>query len=402
MSEDEDGLLEAGAMQAYAPDRLYVDGGLSRHKVVLVADGRIASICEAGVVPYGLQVLALDGLLAPGYVELQINGCSGVIFNEGLSLGAVATMAKTCREHGVTSFLPTLITAADADIDAAFAIVERAIHEVPGVVGMHLEGPNLSVERRGTHPADLVRQLTDARLERVLDAAARGVLRLFTIAPESVTFPQMRRMASAGLTLSVGHTAASAEDVLEAEACGVRMLTHLFNGMPPMGGRAPGAVGAAFASDRLMASIIVDHAHVSAISVKAAYRALGDRLFLVSDASASPDMGGQTFRFGGYTCHIENGVVRNHTGGIAGAAMLLDQIVANAAALLGDVGRALFMATEMPARMINKDDEIGVLAKGRRANFNLLDPSTLAVKRVWADGKEIRPERGGRAELRCS
>lgn len=384
-------------MRAFVPDLVHVGGRLLRGRAVLVEGGRIASVCGPGGLPEGAEVVPLAGLLAPGYVELQINGCSGVTFNGSIAVATIATMADTCRAHGVTSLLPTLITAPDADIDAAFAAAAAALREVPGVVGMHLEGPNLSVERRGTHPRDEIRPLTEERLERALDAYARGVLRLFTVAPESVTFDQMARMAGAGLTLSVGHTAASAEDVLRAEGCGVRMLTHLFNGMPPVAGREPGAVGAALASDRLLASIIVDNAHVSPVSVRAAARAMGERLFLVSDASASPDMGTDAFRFGGYTCRIVDGVVRNDVGGIAGAAMLLDDVVSNTAALLGDVGAALSMATERPARAIGMDGEIGVLAPGRRADLVLLDPDTLAVRRVWVGGAEAGPRGSGPA-----
>lgn len=376
-------------MKAYAPSLLYQGKALLERKTLLVEGARIEGVCDEAVAPGEAEIERLDGILAPGYVDLQINGCGGTVFSEDLSLASIVTMRDVAAQHGVTSILPTLITASDEDIVTALEVVGRAMKEVPGVLGMHLEGPYISVEKRGTHARELVRPLDGAGLERICQAVEDGILKLLTVAPESVTNEQIRLLAETGLCISLGHTAASAEEILAAERAGARMLTHMFNGMPPLVGRAPGPVGAGMASDGLLASIIVDGAHVDRTSVKAVFEAMGDRLLLISDTSASEEGGSGPFTFGGHTCRIENGVVRNEEGGLAGAAMLLDRIVVNTAEILGDAAQAIFMATELPARAIGIAGEIGSLSPGARADFILLDGKSLQVRQVWRSGEPI-------------
>ena len=376
-------------MKAYAPSLLYQGKALLERKTLLVEGARIKAVCDDAVAPGEARTERLDGILAPGYVDLQINGCGGTVFSEDLSLASVVTMRDVAAQHGVTSILPTLITATDDDIVTALEVVGRAMKEVPGVVGMHLEGPHISVEKRGTHAKELVRPLDRVGLERIRRAVRNGILKLLTVAPESVTNEQISLLAGTGLCISLGHTAASAEAILAAERSGARMLTHMFNGMPALVGRAPGPVGAGMASDSLLASIIVDGAHVDRTSVKAVFNAMGDRLLLISDTSASEEGGSGPFTFGGHACRIENGVVRNEEGGLAGAAMLLDRMVANTAEILGDAAQAIFMATELPARAIGMEGEIGSLAPGARADFILLDDKSLQVRQVWRGGEPI-------------
>lgn len=354
---------------------------------LLVSEGRIRAVLRADEAPTGARVHRSSGWLAPGYVEIQINGCGGVIFTQDPTVEAIERMDDVLRTRGVTAFLPTLITAPSEVIDAGIAATREAMTRRPSVLGMHLEGPHLSLNKPGTHEQALIRQMSPADCERIL--AARGVIRLLTIARETVGVDQIERLAAAGITLALGHTAASAEETLEAHRHGVAMLTHLYNGMPPLSGREPGPVGAAMTSDTLSASIIVDGFHVHDASVRAAAALMGDRLVLTSDATASVEGGTGEFEFGGYRCRIEGGVVRNHTGGLAGAAILLHEVVQRMAVVIDDRARAVRMGSELPARLIGAGTEVGRLAPGLRANFNLLDPETLAVRRVWAGGEEV-------------
>ena len=354
---------------------------------LLVDKGQISAVCSRDAAPATARIARLKGLLAPGYVEIQINGCGGVIFTQTPTPAAIERMSDVLQMHGVTSFLPTLITA-PADVILRGIEAVRAVRgRLPSVLGMHLEGPHLSLNHPGTHDRSLIRPMSDGDLASIVEAS--DAIRLLTFAGESVTLDQIDVLARAGIFLALGHTAISAVDVLEAHARGVHMLTHLYNGMPPLGGREPGPVGAAFASDTLGASIIVDGFHVNEISVRSAARVMGDRLVLTSDATASIEGGVGVFEFGGYRCHIEDGVVRNHIGGLAGAAVLLDVVVQRMAALTGDQVQAIRMASELPARLIGFGDQLGRLAPGLRANFNLLDPQTLSVRGVWAAGSPV-------------
>ena len=371
----------------FLPDAIMTGSLIEEGLGLLVDRGEISAVCSRDAVPASIGITRLEGLLAPGYVEIQINGCGGVIFTHTPTPAAIERMSDVLQMHGVTSFLPTLITA-PADVILSGIEAVRAVRDrLPSVLGMHLEGPHLSLNHPGTHDRSLIRPMSDGDLARIVGAS--DAIRLLTIAGESVTLDQIGALADAGIILALGHTAISAAEVLQAHGRGVHMLTHLYNGMPPLGGRAPGPVGAAFASDTLAASIIVDGFHVDEIAVRSAVRAMGDRLVLTSDATASIEGGAGVFEFGGYRCQIEDGVVRNDIGGLAGAAVLLDVVVQRMAALTKDKVQAIRMASELPARLIGFGDQIGRLAPGLRANFNLLDPQMLTVRGVWAAGLPV-------------
>ena len=374
-------------MDFFLPDALLTEGAFRPGLGLLVRDGRILDVCGEAAAPAGAGIQRLAGHLAPGYVEIQINGCGGVIFTREPTLSAIARMHAVLQAHGVTSFLPTLITASTDTIERGIEATRAARSAFASVLGMHLEGPHLSLNKPGTHDQALIRPMTEIDQNRI--AGAADAITLLTIACESVRPDQMEALAGTGMTLALGHTAASAAQTLEAHASGVAMLTHLFNGMPPLGGRDPGPVGAAFDSPTLAASIIADGFHVDDISIRAAFRAMGERLVLTSDATASAEGGEAPFEFGGYRCRVENGVVRNHLGGLAGAAVMLDVVVQRMARIIGDPAGAVRMGSELPARLIGAEGEVGRLAPGLRADFNLLDPETLAVRKVWAQGRAV-------------
>lgn len=374
-------------MHFLLPDAILRGAEIVTGHGVLVSDGRIAAVGEPGIVPDGVGIEPLRGLLAPGYVEIQINGCGGVIFTGDPTVPAIERMDDVLVAHGVTSFLPTLITSPAEVISAGVAATRAAMARRPSVLGMHLEGPHISLAKAGTHDRGQIRPMSDADLRAIV--AAADAIRLLTFAPESVAPGQIGRLAATGMTLALGHTAASAADILAAHAAGAHMLTHLYNGMPPLAGREPGAVGAALASDTLAASIIADGIHVDETSVRAAARAMGERLMLTSDATASIEGGDAPFEFGGYRCRIENGVVRNDVGALAGAAVLLDEVVRRMARILDDKARAIRMGSEIPARILGLDGELGRLDAGLRADVVLLDADDLAVRRVWRAGREV-------------
>ncbi|WP_182086569.1 N-acetylglucosamine-6-phosphate deacetylase [Aureimonas sp. ME7] len=374
-------------MDFFLADALLTETGFTPGLGLLVEGGRIRAVLPASERPDGATLHRLEGWLAPGYVEIQVNGCGGVVFSQAPTLETIRRMAGVLLAHGVTGFLPTLITAPTETIDAAIASGREAMARLPSVLGLHLEGPHIGPARPGTHDTRLIRPMDASDLERLL--SARDVVRLVTVATESTSPAQIEALAKSGITVALGHTAAGAGEVLAAHHAGATMLTHLFNAMPPMAGRDPGPVGAALASPTLHASLINDGVHVDDVSMLAAIRALGPRLALTSDATASIEGGEGVFEFGGYRCRIENGAVRNDAGALAGAAVLLDEVAARTARLTSDPAEAVRMASERPARLLGLHSEVGRLAPGLRADFNLLDPETLGVRATWTVGERL-------------
>ena len=258
---------------------------------LLVQGAVIRGIVARADVPDTARIQPLDGgTLAPGYVDLQVNGGGGVMFNDAPSLATLATIADAHAGLGATAILPTLITDTPDQTRAAIAAVAAAIAQgIPGIVGLHLEGPHLSRARKGAHDSDLIRAMTQSDVSTLLEAASSLPVLKITIAPESVTPQQMRHLSDAGIILSLGHTDASYDACYRAAQNGVRCVTHLFNAMSQLESREPGLVGAALDHGGLSAGIIADMVHVHPATIAAALRAKRGpgRVFLVSDAMAT-------------------------------------------------------------------------------------------------------------------
>lgn len=240
--------------------------------------------------PEDCEVEALDGgLIAPGFVDLQVNGGGGVLLNDDPSVDILRIMAAAHARLGTAAFLPTLITDTPDRTRAAIDAVALALDDrVQGIVGLHLEGPHLSVARKGAHDGALIRAMTDVDLALLVEAAERLPNVMLTVAPESVTLDQMRRLTDAGVILSLGHTDADRATCHAAFDAGVRCVTHLFNAMSQLGSREPGLVGATLEREEVHAGLIADAVHVHPASIRIALNAKprSDRVFLVTDAMA--------------------------------------------------------------------------------------------------------------------
>ncbi|PSN16044.1 N-acetylglucosamine-6-phosphate deacetylase [filamentous cyanobacterium CCT1] len=319
--------------------------------------------------------------VAPGFIDLQLNGCGGVMFNDAITADTLDTMHRTNLRSGTTSFLPTLITTSDAAMEAAIALVAEYRRRHPQrVLGLHLEGPYLNPKRSGIHNKTYVRSADGAMIRRLVEAGPE-VVRLVTLAPEMVPPEYIQQLAQAGILVAAGHTDASFEAALAGFEAGIGMATHLFNAMSAWQGRSPGLVGAVFSRPNVYAGIIVDGHHVHYGSVDLAKRIKQDRLVLVSDATPPVGTTLESFVIGGQRVFYRNGKCISADGTLGGAALTLMEAVGNCVRQVGiPLAEALRMATLYPARAIRVDRGLGLLAAGYQANLVVFDPATLQVK----------------------
>lgn len=323
-------------------------------------DGVLSAMDPEGA-PQANGVIDLGkDIIAPGYVDLQVNGGGGVMLNDAPSVETLRSIAAAHRRQGVTAMLPTLITDTPAKTREAIAASIAAVREgVPGIAGLHLEGPHLSVARKGAHDASLIRPMEEDDLLR-LETAARDlpVLKV-TVAPENVTQEQVHRLAKAGVLVSLGHTDADFETCRRYFNAGAACVTHLFNAMSQLGSRQPGLVGACLSDPNVYGGLIADGVHVHPASIRAAWDAkrTADRFFLVSDAMAVAGTDATSFTLNGLTIRRSGGRLTLPDGTLAGADLDLTSAVRTMVGAAGiPLDAALRGATHVPARLIGWPD----------------------------------------------
>jgi N-acetylglucosamine-6-phosphate deacetylase len=369
--------------------RILTDAGMETGKTLLIRGGRIEAILGAREVVGSDNTVDLKGQrLLPGFIDTQVNGGGGVLFNDDPSVASIAAIGRAHRRFGTTGFLPTLIS---DDLH----VVERAIHavrdaiaqRVPGVLGIHIEGPYLSNERRGVHDSSKLRAL-DGEAVKLLTTPHGGVT-LVTLAPERTTPAIIRALTDAGVIVSAGHTNATYDELQPALAAGVRGFTHLFNAMSPLGNREPGAVGAALAHAESWLGLIVDGHHVHPEVLKIALRAKRhDRFMLVSDAMPSVGTDANGFRIQGRMITLDGDRIIDGEGRLAGAHLDMASAVRNSCKTLGvDLADAVRMASRNPAEFLKLGGDLGHIAPGQRANLVLVDEE-LNVLETWIDGAQ--------------
>lgn len=349
--------------------------GLQMHNdAALLLDGEIFDgIVQARNVPADYHIAAVaGGTVLPGFVDLQVNGGGGVMFNDAPTIAGLQTIAQAHAQTGTRAFLPTLITDTPDRQRAALDAVEQAISaKVPGVIGVHLEGPHLSVAKKGAHDPALIRPMTDADERVLLDAAGRLPNVIVTVAPENTTPAQIKRLSDAGVIVSLGHTDCSFADAQAAFAAGASCVTHLFNAMSQLGSREPGLVGAALATPGISAGLIADDIHVHASSIRIALSAKGDadEIFLVTDAMATAGSQISEFTLNGRTVLRRDGRLTLKDGTLAGADIDFAGAVSVLTRQVGSsLTQALRMATSAPARCLRTPGAAGRFIAGQRAN----------------------------------
>jgi N-acetylglucosamine-6-phosphate deacetylase len=274
-----------------------IHDGTAMHegKALVHESGILVGMLDQNDLPEGCTKQHLNGgVIIPGFVDLQVNGAGGVMFNDSQSVETLETMSRALASVGTLAFMPTLITdtpeRSQAAIDAVAAAIERG---VAGVVGLHLEGPHLSIKRKGAHDPSLIRSMTDDDLTMIIKAAEHLPNVMLTLSPENATVDQVAALHQAGVIVSLGHTDASYDICLDYMASGARCATHLFNAMSQLGNREPGLVGATLDNGTVSAGLIADGIHVHPATIRAALRAKQgpEQIFLVSDAMATVGSG---------------------------------------------------------------------------------------------------------------
>lgn len=366
---------------------MLLPAGLVQGADVLVAGGRVRAVGAGLKAPRDAEVVAAGGaMLAPGLVDLQINGAYGVNFSEAAP-GDVVRAAVRLAGEGVTAFLPTLISLPLKRLEEALGRLAAASRLGPGarIAGVHLEGPFLSKARRGAHRAANIRRPSVREFER-LWRASRGLLRVMTLAPEAAGASSLIAAARRrGVLVSLGHTDGDAADVARAAAAGARLVTHLYNAMPPFHHRAESAVSAALTDDRLACGLIYDGNHVGPRAAALAFKAKGpDGLFLVSDAVFALGLKPGRYRADGTDYELGRGAFRVRGGPLGGAVRSLRQCVALFARDLGlPLAVAWRLGSESPGRLLG--GKLGVLAVGGPADLALVGPDG-SVRGSWVGG----------------
>ena len=310
------------------------------------------------------------GWIMPGFVDTQVNGGGGVLFNDETSVDGIAAIAAAHARFGTTALLPTLISDTPDRIALALDAMDAAIAAgVPGIVGVHIEGPWLNVARKGIHDPARFRLLDD-EMVALLTRPRRGRV-MVTLAPELAGISQIAALARAGVLVSAGHSEAPYDTAVAAFDAGLTGITHLFNAMPPMVQRVPGLVGAALDDPRPWCGLIVDGVHVAPAVLRVAIAARGlDRMMLVTDAMSSVGAAEKDFVLQGRAIHVADGICAYEDGTLAGSDLDMAQAVANAMAMLGlDPAAAARLAAGNPAAFLGLSRDRGTLAPGLRADW---------------------------------
>ena len=340
-------------------------------------DGIIKTVGES--LPYAKDDTVIDCegyTIVPGFVDVHIHGCGGADTCDG-TREAIDTMAQFLIRHGVTSFCPTTMTTERETIEkallAAKECMDAPIEGGASVVGINMEGPFISKERKGAQREDTVLE-PDMELFRHFFDLSGGTVKLVSLAPERPGGYEFAEQAKELCAVSIAHTTASYEEAKKSFDCGITHATHLFNAMPGLGHREPGTVGAVFDDDRVLAEIICDGQHIHPAVLRTAFRVLRDRALIVSDsmrANGLPE--GEAFELGGQMVTVRNGKATLADGTIAGSVTNLHEEVKNLVRFGIPLEQAVKAATLIPAKSIGMDGEIGSIEPGKRADLVVLD-----------------------------
>ena len=382
-------------MYALTHGRIFTGHEILDDHAIIVANGLIERICPLADVPANVEQRSVNGaILAPGFIDVQLNGCGGVQFNdtaEAVTVETLEIMQKANQKSGCTSFLPTLITTSDDLMKQGVRVMREYLAKHPNqALGLHLEGPWLNLVKKGTHNPEFVRKPDHELVQFLCDNA--DVITKVTLAPEMVAPEVITALANAGIVVSAGHSNATAKEARIGFRAGITFATHLFNAMPYMSGREPGLTGAILDANEIYCGIIADGLHVDYINIRNAKRLKGDKLCLVTDATAPAGANIDQFIFAGKTIYYRNGLCVDENGTLSGSSLTMIEgvrnLVEHANIALDEVLR---MATLYPARAIGVEKHLGSIAPGKVANLTAFTHDFKIIKTI-VNGDEVVTE----------
>ncbi len=367
-------MVSGNATHALTASHILIDGRWETDRAILIDKNHIETVCHCEELTDCMEREDLGvGYLAPGYIDLQVNGGGGVLLNDEPTVIGLQTVAEAHRQFGTTAFLPTLITDGFEVMQRmADAIREARARSLPGIIGVHFEGPYLNSDRKGVHNETHIRRFEEEFLDLLKDGDLGKVL--VTLAPEKVSHDYIQALCDAGVIVSAGHTAATLEQTRAAMQAGLTGFTHLYNAMPPMLSRDPGVVGAALSEPDGYCGVIADGFHVDPAVLKATIAAkTADRIMLVTDAMPVVGSEEDSFNLSGNRITVKNGRCTTTDGTLAGSALSMEQAVINCIKNLDQpLESAIKMASETPAHFLGLENEIGKIEPGCRAEFVFL------------------------------
>ncbi|MEZ9698845.1 N-acetylglucosamine-6-phosphate deacetylase [Vibrio sp. 10N.261.46.E12] len=361
-------------MYALSNCKIYTGSDVLTDHAVVIENELIKKVCPISELPEGIEVRDLDGAnLSPGFIDLQLNGCGGVMLNDEITAETMQIMHKANLKSGCTSFLPTLITSSDEDMRAVIAAAREYHNQYQNQsLGLHLEGPYLNVAKKGIHSVDHIRKSDSEMIELICENS--DLVAKVTLAPELNDPEHIERLHKAGVVVSIGHTNATYAEARQGFESGITFATHLFNAMTPMVGREPGVVGAIYDTPEVYAGIIADGFHVDYANIRIAHKIKGEKLVLVTDATAPAGADMEYFIFVGKKVYYRDGKCVDENGTLGGSALTMIEAVQNTVEHAGiALDEALRMATLYPATAIGVESKLGRIKKGMVANLAVFD-----------------------------
>ncbi|WP_392563247.1 N-acetylglucosamine-6-phosphate deacetylase [Orbus wheelerorum] len=377
-------------MYALTNCQIYTGMEVLNDHAVIINDNRISMICHNDNIPHDITIENLQGaILSPGFIDIQLNGCGGVQFNEeidALSIKTLEIMQQTNLLSGCSSYLPTLITSSDEFMHKAVEVMREYLkthsHQA---LGLHLEGPYINPEKKGIHNINYIRKPDQAMIDFLCKNA--DVIKIITLAPEKVDPSFIGQLAKAGIHVSAGHSNGTYEDARAGFNAGIRMGTHLFNAMPAITGRMPGVVGAIYDESEVYCGIIADGLHVSWPNIRNSQKIKRDKLILITDAILPVGTNIEKCTFGGKTVYYKDGKCTDASGTLGGSALTMIEAVKNSVNYAGiALDEAVKMATLYPAKAIGVDNILGTITAGKIANLVAFDHN-FVVQRTIVNGK---------------
>ncbi|MFT6987797.1 MAG: N-acetylglucosamine-6-phosphate deacetylase [Psychromonas sp.] len=361
--------MEKFTMYALTNCKIYTTDAVLLEHAVIVKNDKIDSIRPIAELSSRIKKIDLLGAnLSPGFIDLQLNGCGGVMFNNQITEKTLAIMQSTNLKSGCTSYLPTLITSSNEDMRTALKVTRDYIHKKSNeVLGLHLEGPYLNIERKGIHRSEYIRTPDLTMLDLICQNA--DIVSKVTLAPEKNSVEVIQRLSKAGIVVAIGHSNATYAQAIVAIDNGATFATHLFNAMTPMTGREPGVIGAVY-DKNIYAGIIVDGFHVAYENVRISKKIMGEKLILVTDATAPAGADINQFDFVGTTVYYQDGRCVAANGTLGGSAVTMIEAIEKSVKFVGiELAEAIRMATLYPARAMSIANQIGSIKAGKIANL---------------------------------